>query len=170
YYFCFETPEENIKARKYNKNLVYMAGVTTQEAAFIIKNIDTLVRNQYIINSELFNQKVWELVLQYNYTLNPQGVYEAIKYMYTYWPDAKNVTHIRDQYINLLSDFHYVAPYDKIAKLLVERHIPTYLYVLNTSIESLNLPKWTRVSHDTELLWLTGVSFMDSNFLYISII
>lgn len=60
-----------------------------------------MARNQYIIDVELFEQKIWELVLQYNYTLNSQGVYEAIKYMYTYWPDPKNITHIRDQYINV---------------------------------------------------------------------
>lgn len=108
--------------------------------------------------------------------------------MYTYWPDPKNITHIRDQYINvsctvyamcmqlhfqlyvylhnvvhfqLLSDFHYVAPFDKIAKLLVEKHVPTYLYVLNTTVEALTLPQWRSVSHNTELLWLTGAPFMD---------
>lgn len=144
-----------------------------------------MARNQYIIDIELFEQKIWELVLQYNYTLNSQGVYKAIKYMYTYWPDPKNITHIRDQYINvnyskyihiyfdfydyifimlhfqLLSDFHYVAPFDKMAKLLIEKHVPTYLYVLNTTVEALRLPQWRSVPHDTELLWLTGAPFMD---------
>lgn len=36
WHFFYETPEESIKARKYRKDLVYMAGVTTQEAVFII--------------------------------------------------------------------------------------------------------------------------------------
>lgn len=67
----------------------------------LAENNATLAKNWYIIDSELFDQKLWELVLQYNYTLNKQGVYEAIKYMYTYWPDPTNVTHIRDQYINV---------------------------------------------------------------------
>lgn len=67
-----------------------------------------MARNQYIIDVELFEQKIWELVLQYNYTLNSQGVYEAIKYMYTYWPDPKNITHIRDQYINVNSKNIYI--------------------------------------------------------------
>lgn len=58
------------------------------------------------VNEKFFNQKVRELVLRYNYTLNPEGVYEAIKYMYTYWPDPKNVTHIREQYINVSSYCH----------------------------------------------------------------
>ncbi|XP_076633079.1 carboxyl ester lipase-like protein Gli isoform X3 [Colletes latitarsis] len=162
--FFAETPEESIKNYRFKQNLAYMAGVTTQEAAYIIHNNVTLARNQYIIDPELFDQKIWELVLRYNYTLNPQGVYEAIKYMYTYWPDPQNITHIRDQYINLLSDFHYVAPFDKIAKLLVEKRVPTYLYVLNTTIESLKLPQWRRVPHNTELLWLTGAPFMDIEF------
>jgi len=70
----------------------------------IPENNVTLARNRYIIDSELFDQKIWELVLQYNYTLNPYGVFEAIKYMYTYWPDPKNVTHIRDQYINVSNE------------------------------------------------------------------
>lgn len=50
------------------------------------------------------------MVLRYNYTLNPWGVYEAIKYMYTFWPDPKNVTLIRDQYINV-SICQIISPY-----------------------------------------------------------
>ncbi|XP_033208216.1 cholinesterase [Belonocnema kinseyi] len=164
WHFFTETPEDSIKERKFKHDISYMAGVTTQEASFIIVNNATLARNNYVITPEMFEQKVWELVLQYNYTLNPLGVYEAIKYMYTYWPDPNNVTHIRDQYINLLSDFHYVAPYDKIAKLLVEQKVPVYLYVMNTTIESLDLAHWQRVPHDIEYLLLTGAPFMDVEF------
>lgn len=55
----------------------------------------------YEINEKFFEQKVRELVLRYNYTLNVNGVYEAIKYMYTHWPDPKNTTFIREQYIHV---------------------------------------------------------------------
>lgn len=34
--FFTETPEQSIKTNKFKKDLVYMAGVTTQEAAYII--------------------------------------------------------------------------------------------------------------------------------------
>ncbi|XP_043284209.1 cholinesterase isoform X2 [Venturia canescens] len=162
WHFFTATPEDSIRAGNFSKNLVYMAGVTTQEAAWIIHNNSTLRRKNFIIEPELFDQKIWEMVLRYNYTLNPWGVYEAIKYMYTFWPDPKNVTLIRDQYINLLTDFNYVAPFDKIAKLLVSKKVPVYLYVLNTTIEALNLPHWRRVPHDTEHLLLTGAPFMDT--------
>ncbi|KAJ8687074.1 hypothetical protein QAD02_022868 [Eretmocerus hayati] len=164
WHMFYETPEESIKARKYRPGLEYMAGVTTQEAAFLIYNNATLARNDFIITPAMFEQKIWELVLRYNYTLNPLGVYEAIRYMYTFHPDPNNVTHVRDQYINMLSDFLFVAPFDKIAKLLVENRVPVYLYVLNTTIEAFDLPVWRRVPHDTEHLLLTGAPFMDTEF------
>lgn len=59
------------------------------------------------VTEEFFNNKVKELVLQYNYTLNPSGVFQAIKYLYTYWPDPINPESIRTQYINV-SKFKFI--------------------------------------------------------------
>ena len=47
------------------------------------------------------DQKINEFVHKYNYTLNPEGIKNAIRYMYKYWPDPDNVTHIREEYINV---------------------------------------------------------------------
>lgn len=63
------------------------------------------------MTEQFFDQKVKELVLRYNYTLNPIGVYEAVKYMYTYWPNPKNTTFIREQYIHVSyehSDYYQI--------------------------------------------------------------
>lgn len=61
----------------------------------------SLARKKHEVDEDFFNQKVRELVLRYNYTLNPNGTFEAIKYMYTYWPDRHNKTHIREKYIEV---------------------------------------------------------------------
>lgn len=122
-----------------------MSGVTLQEAAFVISQNESLAP-YYEVDEKFFKQKVWELVYRYNYTLNLNGTYEAIKYMYTHWPDPQNTTFIREQYINLLSDFLYRAPADKMTKLLVERRLPVYSYVMNTTIEALKLPEWRKKS------------------------
>lgn len=63
---------------------------------------ETLQRRNFEFTPEMFDQKVWELVLRYNYTLNLNGSYEAVKYMYTHWPDPSNMTLVRDQYINVI--------------------------------------------------------------------
>ncbi|XP_058446589.1 acetylcholinesterase isoform X1 [Malaya genurostris] len=163
WHFLSETPEELIRKGHFNRGLHYMSGVTQQEAAFVITQNETLAP-YYEIDEKFFKQKVWELVYRYNYTLNLNGTYEAVKYMYTHWPDPKNTTFIREQYINLLSDFLYRAPADKMIKLLVERKVPVYSYVTNTTIEGLKLAYWRKVPHDIEHYLLTGAPFMDVEF------
>lgn len=64
----------------------------------------------------------------------------------------------------MLSDFLYVAPNDKLAKLLVENDVPVYLYVLNTTIEALRLDEWRKVPHNIEHYLLAGAPFMDVEF------
>ncbi|EDW40004.1 GL15437 [Drosophila persimilis] len=161
--FLTQTPETLIRAGKFNRNIQYMTGVTTQEAAFLVAQNESL-GPYYELDGRFFEQKIREHVFRYNYTLNPNGVYEAIKYMYTYWPDPNNNTIIRDQYINMLSDLYYRAPVDQMVKLLLEQKVPVFMYVLNTTVEALNLPQWRKYPHDTERYFLTGAPFMDTEF------
>ncbi|CAH0562499.1 unnamed protein product [Brassicogethes aeneus] len=164
WHFINGSVEDLIRKRHFNSGLRYMSSVTLQEAASFITSNQSLAPN-YIVNQDFFDQKVKELVLRYNYTLNPNGIFDAIKYMYTYWPDPHNVTHIRNKYIELLSDFLYTAPNDKIVKLLIEQNVPVYMYVLNTTVESYRYPEWRKVPHNIEHYLLSGAPFMDLEFL-----
>lgn len=120
WHFVNESVENAIRSGHFNKDLKYMSGVTTQEAAYILCKFVNYTFNlnnsllfkihQFLfidnnktstVTENLFNNKVKELVLQYNYTLNPSGVFQAIKYLYTYWPDPHNQDSIRTQYINV---------------------------------------------------------------------
>lgn len=64
----------------------------------------------------------------------------------------------------MLSDFLYRAPTDKMVKLLLERNVPVYYYVLNTTVEAFRLPEWRKYAHDNEYFFLTGAPFMDTEF------
>jgi len=161
--FLPEIPEELIRTRKYNKALRYLAGVTADEAAYIIYQNKSLLPS-FEISEDFFDMKIREYIHRYNYTYNPDGVFRAIKYMYTYWPDPKNTTHIREQLINFWSDALYKAPSNKMIQMMVENNVPTYSYVLNTTINALNYPFWSRVPHNIEYFFLTGSPFMDSEF------
>ncbi|XP_060515824.1 neuroligin-like protein glit-1 isoform X2 [Cylas formicarius] len=159
-----ESVEDLIRKRMFNRGLRYMSSVTLQEAATFLTSNETL-KPHFEIDQQFFDQKVWELVLRYNYTLNPNGTFDAIKYMYTYWPDPQNTTMIREKYIQLLSDFLYTAPNDKMIKLLVEQNVPVYMYVLNTTIESFGYPEWRKVPHNLEHYLLCGAPFLDVEML-----
>nr|CAD7201334.1 unnamed protein product [Timema douglasi] len=164
WHFLDHTAEYLVRNKKFNRGLSYMSGVTTQEASTLVYQNDSLANRGYIVDSHFFDQKVKELVLRYNYTLNPIGIYNAIKYMYTHWPDPNNTDFVRNRYIDMMSDFLYHAPSDKMAKMLVEHNVPVYLYVMNTTVEAFRYPNWRKVPHDTEYYFLTGAPFMDVEF------
>ena len=67
---------------------------------FILVNNKTLAP-RYDIGWEFFDTMVRDHIVQYNYTLNPEGIFGAIKYMYTYYPDPNNRSHIREEFINV---------------------------------------------------------------------
>ena len=69
---------------------------------FFLDNNKSLLPN-FEVTEEFFDMKIREFIHRYNYTYNPDGIYRAIKYMYTYWPDPKNTTHIREEMINVRS-------------------------------------------------------------------
>ncbi|ENN74137.1 hypothetical protein HUJ04_012782 [Dendroctonus ponderosae] len=164
WHFMDDSVESLIRKRMFNPGLRYMSSVTLQEAATFITTNASL-EPYFEIDQQFFDEKAMELVLRYNYTLNPNGTFNAIKYMYTYWPDPNNRTMIREKYIQLLSDFLYTAPNDKIVKLLVEQNVPVYMYVLNTTVESFKLPEWRKVPHNIEHYLLCGAPFLDVEML-----
>lgn len=66
-----------------------------------------------------------------------------------------------------MSDALYKSPSDNMIKMMVDSGVPTYSYVLNTSINALNYPFWSRVPHNIEYFFLTGAPFMDPGKLLI---
>jgi hypothetical protein len=68
---------------------------------FINSDNNETLSPRFEIDWVFMEQKIKEFVLRYNYTLNPHGVFEAVKFMYTFWPDPNNKTHIRDQYVHV---------------------------------------------------------------------
>lgn len=76
----------------------------------------------------------------------------------------KSIEIIIELYLQLLSDFLYRSPADKMIKLLVEQNVPTYSYVLNTTVEGFRYPEWRKVPHDIESWFLNGAPFMDVEF------
>ena len=127
-------PEELIRMRHFNPALRYLAGVTADEAAYIVCTLSQLctlkkkklfdnILNFFLttrldqnksllpnfeITEAFFDMKVREYIHRYNYTYNPDGVFRAIKYMYTYWPDPRNTTHIRQQLINVIKTLNHI--------------------------------------------------------------
>ena len=149
--------------QQYSNKLQYLTGVAKDDAAYLLYANKT-VAPDYDITWDFFDVMVRDHINQYNYTLNPIGIFNAIKYMYTYYPDPNNRTHIREEFVNFWSDYFFKAPNDALVKTLVRNGVDTYMYVQNTTVEALRLPWWRKITHNLEHYFLTGAPFMDSDF------
>ncbi|XP_065568432.1 neuroligin-4, Y-linked-like [Artemia franciscana] len=161
--FLSETPEYLIKYNYLNPDLHYMVGMNRDAAAHLIFNNKTLLPD-FRVDQEWFDMKLREFVHRYNYTLNPDGIYQAVRYMYTYWPDPSNTTKVREQYIDFMSDVLYRSPADNMLKMVLEKNVPSYMYVFNMTIKPLRLPVWAHAVHGIEDYYLAGAPFMDPEF------
>ncbi|XP_037073982.1 neuroligin-like protein glit-1, partial [Pollicipes pollicipes] len=141
-----DLPAALYRARAFSGDLRLLTGVNRDEAAPFVYGNASLAPD-YVITQRWLDTKVREWAEQHNYTLNLNGVTTAMRHLYTYWPDPKNQTWIRQMYINFVSDALYTAPVDAMVKMALELDVPTYQYVLNTTVEALEAPLWRQVPH-----------------------
>ena len=71
------------------------------KSCYSITDDNKTLAPRYDIGWQFFDTMVRDHIVQYNYTLNPEGIFGAIKYMYTYYPDPNNRSHIREEFINV---------------------------------------------------------------------
>ncbi|CAG0925165.1 unnamed protein product [Notodromas monacha] len=128
------------------------------------RSFNELANQEIEVGQQFMDEQIRKYVHKYNFTLNPGGVFDAIQSQYTFWPDPTNTTMIREEYINFLSDSLYKAPVDNMVKRMVLAGIPTYFYVMNTTVEAVRLPLWRQVPHGIDSLFLAGAPFMDKEF------
>ncbi|GIY83490.1 bile salt-activated lipase [Caerostris darwini] len=166
-----DIPENMIKFHYENAHddFAYLTGVTKDEAVSLLLNDPDLKKNSYRISKDKLEGKIREFSSIFNYTLDIPALKKAIQFMYMpKEKDSANETLLRESYINMLSDSYFKAPNDKMVKLLLQRDIRTYMYVLNNSLDGLKFvhgnPRsfWEEmVPHDTEYYLVTGAPFMD---------
>lgn len=89
---------------------------------------------------------------------------QSAQFFYSPWTDRTNNTLWRQGLIELYSDSWYVAGVDKALKNLLDVNVKSYMYVLNYTLQGLNLPRWYGVPHNTEYLLASGAPFMDHRF------
>lgn len=58
-----------------------------------------LARTRFHIDEPYMDHKILDYVVKHNYTMNREAMIQAIKYLYTYWPDRRIDDKVRDQYI-----------------------------------------------------------------------
>ncbi|XP_055327579.1 acetylcholinesterase-like [Paramacrobiotus metropolitanus] len=136
--FLPNKPEVLLRSGAYDSRMPFLSGVTEDEGYGFLKNNDIAKtkRVNYLITTADMDDAIRDLLKRENYTQNAAAVEAAVRFMYTHWPDPKNETMRRKQYVNLFSDIYYKSPAYKSINLRASIGAPVYQYVLNYSIEA----------------------------------
>ncbi|XP_077999630.1 neuroligin-4, X-linked-like [Glandiceps talaboti] len=99
---------------------------------------------------------------QWDYTGNADECFDALVYEYTEPTDPLNENEIRDQWVHMQTDQHYVHPTDEHVK----GHFPitpnTYKYNFEYRSTLNSAPIWMGVPHSAELSYEFGIPHRDS--------
>ncbi|XP_050040441.1 cholinesterase isoform X1 [Dermacentor andersoni] len=161
-------PEE---AHLFSSQVAYMTGVTRDEASYIVKQDRELKSNRYVMTPDTFQMYLKRYARQFNYSLNEEAAISALSFMYTPWSDQDNQTLLMRGYVDMLSDSYFVAPHDKVMKLLLNKGFRVYAYVVNYTLESYprlqygrRIYDWDGIPQSMVDLMVSGAPFMDPKF------
>ncbi|XP_035228462.1 neuroligin-4, Y-linked-like isoform X2 [Stegodyphus dumicola] len=156
-------PKEMLERRVvFNDEFAYMTGISRDEGVSIFLE-DYQNPSDLEINEEKFIQKIKDFMRMYNYTVNSQGIFDAIEFMYKPSVDVVN-KNLREAYIHMLTDRYYVAPLAETLQLMIKNRVTTYAYVLNYTFQGYSTILKDFVSSEIDYLLLSGAPFMDPKF------
>ncbi|KRY51457.1 Neuroligin-1, partial [Trichinella britovi] len=159
--FLRESPEILLKRKEVLSPVPYLTGVNRNDGIEVLLSERDLAR-------------IMDFVLKKNFTTNREAALQAIKHLYTFWPDLQNNDKTREEFIHVCefaSDAYYVAPVSKSAQLHSESGSIVYMYVNNYNFSTgapngeRFFPAWMGVCHDCDLYLLFGFPWMPKEFL-----
>ncbi|KAL3891614.1 hypothetical protein ACJMK2_003869 [Sinanodonta woodiana] len=136
-----------------------MGGLVSDEGSFYIPKLSSLesgvtpAQYENIVNEFLWDRKIIDM-------LNTK---EALEFQYTYWPQPENYTMIRQELINMMSDYIFGSGMEDALKYqtLYNR---TFFYVFDFRSRFDFLPPWRGVAHGQELQYVFGFPYVNETY------
>ncbi|XP_070544086.1 cholinesterase-like [Ptychodera flava] len=94
---------------------------------------------------------------------NKDALYDALLYEYIEPADPDNPEEIRNQWVQLYTEYNYAAPSDNHGKWHSLEQNDTYRYAFHYLSQFNEEPEWVGVTHSYDLYFLFGTPFLHSN-------
>nr|KAG5698895.1 hypothetical protein BaRGS_006789 [Batillaria attramentaria] len=142
------------------KKIKIMAGLNLHDGAFFIPNLPNLIDG---VTPAQFDNILREF-LQYRGIEDYNNVFSALQFQYTYWPVIKNMTFIRQELIEMMSDYMFGSAMNEVVDYQV-RFNTVFFYVFKYRSWNDYTPKWRGVSHGEELPYVFGFPFINETYI-----
>lgn len=156
--FLPETPQSMRQQGRF-KYFKIMAGLNKDDGSYFIPNLQDLEQGvdttkfSNIINEFLTDRKVEDLV----------NTKDALEFQYTWWPQPKNMSMIRQMLMDMMTDYMFGTGMDEVVK---SHALYNSTYVYNFEYYSWNdfLPPWRGIAHGQELQYMFGFPYINETY------
>lgn len=158
--FAFLTdPPKSMREQGRLQKLRVMAGQVSDEGSFFIPNLPSLDQG---VRLDEFNNIIREFLRDHK-VADMVNAQEALTFQYTYWPEKGNTHAVRQQLMDMMSDYLFGTGMDETiySHTLYNK---TYFYVFDYKSRFDNLPPWRGVAHGQELQYLFGFPYINQTY------
>ncbi|XP_014662973.1 PREDICTED: acetylcholinesterase-like isoform X2 [Priapulus caudatus] len=159
YVFLQDDPRKLLQHGALVTKVPVMQGVVKDEAGAFLYDSDP----DYSLTLPEFYSTIREFVKKENYSLEESvvtAIGDSMIFEYTFHPDAENLTVVRQEMINLLSDHQFNAPNELSAKYHAQHGLDVFEYTFDYRADFSRYPNWTGVPHGIELNYVFGMPFL----------
>ncbi|KAL4218337.1 hypothetical protein ACF0H5_023075 [Mactra antiquata] len=159
YAFLVESPKSMREQGRFQR-LRVMGGLVKDDGSFFIPNMPTLddgvstTQFDNILLEFLRDRKVADMV----------NAMEALKFEYSYWPQRLNYSWIRQELIDMMSDYIFGQGMDETIRAQ-NLYNKTYFYVFNYQSRYDFTPPWRGVAHGQELPYVFGFPYINKTYI-----
>jgi carboxylesterase type B len=159
---------QNLRSQNKTMKVKIIAGLTLDEGAYYARNLTKdLVGVDMVkgLDPATFRELITQMVQQRAAIQNVYEVVGAIEFEYTYWAKPDNESAVRQNLIDLWSDFVYGSCVDAFLKAQTGNCEPgpncpaAYMYLFTHRSEYEPLPFWMGIPHGRDVDYLIGYPF-----------
>ncbi|XP_067665939.1 cholinesterase-like isoform X1 [Haliotis asinina] len=159
-YSFLPDPPSTIRKQGRFKKMQVLAGLVLDEGSFFIPNLQNLLDG---VTPAQFDNILKEF-LRDRGIVDMSNAIDALSYEYTYWPEPKNYSQVRQMLTDLMSDYMFGTGINEMLRSQVIFNT-TYFYVFKYKSWNDYLPPWRGVAHGQDLQYVFGLPYFNETYV-----
>ncbi|CAL1534414.1 unnamed protein product [Lymnaea stagnalis] len=158
-YAFLPDPPGDLRRQIRQMKVPVLAGMVRDEGAYFIPNLPNIIDG---VTEPQFKNIIDEFI-RYRDIDDPNAVFDAMSFQYTYWPQPKNYSFIRKELMEMMGDYMFGAALSETIRQQVQ-YSTVFLYVFEYSSYRNYAPQWRGINHGQDLDYIFGFPFINETY------
>ncbi|XP_059158032.1 cholinesterase 1-like isoform X2 [Physella acuta] len=158
-YAFLPDPPADLRRQLIKMKVPLLVGLVRDEGAYFIPNLPNLIDG---ITEPQFKNILDEFI-RYRKIEDPNALFDALQFQYTYWPQPTNYSFIRKELIEMMTDYMFGAALSETVRQHVQ-FSTVFEYVFEYSSLRNYVPQWRGIAHGQDLDYIFGFPFINETY------